>query len=111
MFRKYLIDGFPRNINNVDAWYDKMSIITNLENVLYLSLPEDVMLKRILKRGKTSGRTDDNIEVAKKRFRTFKEESGQVLELYDSWGMLLEVNGSGSIPECYKLVKEALKII
>ena len=68
------------------------------------------MLKRILKRSKEQDRLDDNVEVARKRFQTFYNESSQVIELYDSWGMLREVDASGSIDECYELVLKALKL-
>ena len=48
--------------------------------------------------------------MARKRFQTFYNESSQVIELYDSWGMLREVDASGSIDECYELVLKALKL-
>ena len=48
---------------------------TDLNDVLFLKLTEDIMLKWILKWSKEGDRLDDNFEVAKKRFKTFYEES------------------------------------
>lgn len=50
--------------------------------VLFFDTTEEVMLKRILERGKTSGREDDNEESIKKRFRTFQETSMPVVDKY-----------------------------
>ena len=69
---RYVIDGFPRNMNNFWAWYDVLGPFTDVNRVIFLETSEEVMLDRILKRGKTSGRTDDNVETAMKRFETFK---------------------------------------
>jgi UMP-CMP kinase len=68
------------------------------------------MLDRILKRGKTSGRTDDNIETAKKRFETFNREQLPVVKEFEFWEMLDRVDASGSIDECFAAVRSALKL-
>ena len=63
-----------------------------------------------MKRAATSTWIDDNAETAKKRFKQFNDECAQVIEIYDSWGMLREIDGSGTIDECYKLTKASLKL-
>lgn len=61
----FLIDGFPRNKENRDAWEKEAGF--DCEFVLFFDCPEDVMEKRLL--GRNEGRTDDNIETIRKRFK------------------------------------------
>eukprot|EP01035_Chromulina_nebulosa_P018945 gene18945-24753_t len=68
-------DGFPRNWDNVQGWEEMMSNVCNIETVLFIDCPEDILESRLLNRGLTSGRSDDNIEAAKKRFLTFQQST------------------------------------
>ena len=58
---------------------------------------EETLEKRLLKRSETSGRSDDNIDVIRKRFHTFKQDTMEVIKLYESKGKLVTVNSEGSI--------------
>jgi UMP-CMP kinase len=51
---------------------------------MFFHCGEETMLKRLLKRGETSGREDDNMETIKKRFKTFEETSKPVIGSYDA---------------------------
>lgn len=55
------------------GWNDIMGDVADVRCVLFLHCPEDVLEERLLSRGKSSGRTDDNAETAKRRFRTYVE--------------------------------------
>lgn len=61
--------------------------------VIFLECPQDVMEKRLLKRGETSGRSDDNLETIMKRFETFQKESLPVIAFYRKLkaGLVLQV--------------------
>jgi UMP-CMP kinase len=61
------VDGFPRNLENFTKWFELLGSETRLAFTLFFDCPEDVMEARLLERGKTSGRSDDNIETIKKR--------------------------------------------
>jgi UMP-CMP kinase len=78
---KFLIDGFPRSHENMQAWEDTMSRHT-LKCVLNFECPEEVLVGRLLERGQNSGRSDDTIEVIRKRFQTFQKESLPIVEYY-----------------------------
>lgn len=65
----FLIDGFPRNKENRDAWEREAGY--DCEFVLFFDCPEEVMEKRLL--GRNEGRTDDNIETIRKRFKARAE--------------------------------------
>lgn len=69
---RYLIDGFPRNTENMDAWKKGMKDV-EIEFALFFDVPDAEMVKRMMKRAETSGRADDNEETMKKRVKTFRD--------------------------------------
>jgi len=75
----FLVDGFPRNFDNLDGWNRCMSGIASVWAVLMYSCPLKILEDRILARAETSGRSDDNIKSAQKRFRTFEEQTVPVV--------------------------------
>ncbi|KAK2768755.1 bifunctional uridylate/adenylate kinase [Arachnomyces sp. PD_36] len=103
---RFLIDGFPRKLDQAHFFEDTVcpSSLT-----LFLNCPEDVMQNRLLKRGETSGRSDDNIESIKKRFRVFQEQSMPVVDYYDTLGKVVRVVATGSQDEVYERIKEGIE--
>lgn len=93
---RFLIDGFPRKMDQ--AIYFEETVCPSA-GTLFLSCPEDVMLDRLLKRGETSGRDDDNIESIKKRFRVFEETSMPVVNYYEKMGKVMSVSAVGTETE------------
>jgi UMP-CMP kinase len=75
---------------------------------LFFDVPEDIMQERLLNRGKTSGRSDDNIESIKKRFKTFVETSMPVVDMYETEGRVVKVNATQGPEEVYEEVKAEL---
>lgn len=104
---KFLIDGFPRSFGNASAWEATMQKHT-VELVLNLDCPEDVMLERLLERSKTSGRTDDSVDVIRKRFHTHTTECAPVIEHYQKMNsnMLKTVQADQSVEEVYNEVEK-----
>ena len=80
----FLVDGFPRNYDNLMGWCRVMSQVAVLESILVYQCPFPVLQERILERAKISGRSDDNIESVKKRFKTFESETVPVVEILRS---------------------------
>lgn len=66
---RFLIDGFPRKLDQSHKFEES---VCPAQMVLFLQCSEEIMLERLLRRGETSGRSDDNIESIKKRFRKYK---------------------------------------
>ena len=101
--RKFLIDGFPRNEEN-RASFEKQTSITP-KFILFFDCSEEVMQERLL--GRQEGRTDDNIETIRKRFRVFKESSMPVVEYYEKQGKVARINAERSPEDIYNDVKSA----
>ncbi|KAI8922607.1 adenylate kinase-domain-containing protein [Entophlyctis helioformis] len=92
----YLVDGFPRTIEQAHLFESKIGRCTF---VLYFEASNEVLTGRLLKRGETSGRADDNIESIKKRLVTFEEASMPVINYYDRTGRVRKVNSEGHVDD------------
>ncbi|KAI9668184.1 MAG: bifunctional uridylate/adenylate kinase [Bathelium mastoideum] len=99
---RFLIDGFPRQLDQATAFEQKVCISAF---TLFFDCPEDEMQRRLLERGKTSGRSDDNMESIKKRFRTFIETSMPVVNMFEKEGKVVKVNAFKTPDEVYDDVK------
>jgi UMP-CMP kinase len=108
---KFLIDGFPRSEENCTVWDEKMADTSTVEFVLFLHCPEDVMTGRILERAKTSGRNDDNLETIRKRFKTFRDESMPIVDMYEKKGLVRTVVADRSVEDVYAEVEGHFKDI
>eukprot|EP00727_Mastigamoeba_balamuthi_P007492 m51a1_g3363 putative ump-cmp kinase (191) ;mRNA; r:443040-444026 len=104
--KKILIDGFPRSAENNGAWEQQMNAVVDMRFVLFFDCPEETMLQRLLHRGETSGRTDDNIESIKKRFATFRNESIPVVEYYEKQGKVRRIDASESPETVFEKVSK-----
>jgi UMP-CMP kinase len=101
--KKFLIDGFPRNEENRGSFVRVAR--TDCAFVLFFDVPEAVMEKRLIKRGETSGRSDDNIESIRKRFRTFVDSSMPIVEHYERQGKVRRLDGNKDVDAVYADVK------
>jgi UMP-CMP kinase len=102
---RFLIDGFPRKMDQA-AFFE--SSVCHSKCTLFLDCPEDVMKERLLNRGKTSGRSDDNAASIQKRFKTFVETSMPVVDYFETEGRVVKVSAVGSEQEVYEHVVKGL---
>lgn len=104
----FLLDGFPRSLDNLEAWRDAFGQQTELPTMLYFECPYDVLEKRILGRAKYTGRKDDNVESVKLRFDTFKAETLPTVELFRNSGKCVEIDTSQDRQTVYSRVISSL---
>lgn len=96
----FLFDGFPRTFVQayiLDGLMIKLN--TTLNCLINLDIPEDVSVGRLLKRGETSGRLDDNETVIRNRLREYHEKTLPVLRFYQDKGQRHDVDGTRTIEE------------
>lgn len=105
----FLLDGFPRSLDNMDGWYEIYGHDAELPQMLHFECPYEVLEKRILGRAKYSGRSDDNVESMKLRFDTFKAKTLPTLELFRSKNKVVEVDASQSREDVYALLRTNLE--
>jgi UMP-CMP kinase len=104
---RFLVDGFPRKMDQAITFEEQ---VVPSEFTLFFDCREEVMLQRLLKRGETSGRTDDNIESIKKRFKTFEETSMPVIDYFDHQKKVVRLDCNKTPDQVYDSVKDALKL-
>jgi len=90
-----VLDGFPRTLQN---YHDFDDICGAPEGAIYIDVPDEVMVDRILIRGKSgSGRSDDNLETAKTRIDTFHELTKPTLDNLQTSGIpVYTLDGKGT---------------
>jgi UMP-CMP kinase len=76
----FLVDGFPRNFDNLEGWTHCMKEVAMVWGALVYQCPLPILEQRILERAKASGRSDDNLESIRKRFTTFEDETVPIID-------------------------------
>ena len=107
--KHFLIDGFPRQMDQALSFEREVRLVSELsvaclilEKIcksrlaLFLQCSERTMETRLLKRGETSGRVDDNLVTIHKRFETYRSCTVPVIDLFRREGKLIEVGAMGS---------------
>ena len=89
------IQGDICDENLVEELFNKYNL--KLDGVVSLEVPEDILIERMLERGKTSGRADDNIESIHYRFVEYDSKTKPVLDFYQHKNCLHPINGVGTI--------------
>lgn len=101
--RGFLFDGFPRTVAQAEA-LDKLLDLkgSDIAMVLFLEVNEDELIKRLVNRAKTSGRSDDADEgIQRKRQEVYKNETLPVAAHYGKTKKVVNVNGIGTIDEIF----------
>lgn len=106
----FLIDGFPRNENNLEGWSKVMGDKVNLQCVLFFHCTQEVCTARCLSRGAAgSGRSDDNEESLKKRFVTYEQATMPIIMQFEEQNLVRKIDASKSQEEVYSEVETILK--
>jgi adenylate kinase len=107
----FLFDGFPRTIAQAEA-LDKLLALkkTAIHKVVALEVSEDELVRRLLDRGKTSGRSDDTDEsVIRKRFAVYKAETEPVAHHYAEQNKFESIPGEGSVDDIFQKLSECIE--
>ena len=104
-----IFDGFPRTLNQavqlerlMKKRGDKTAILIDI------NVPEDEIIRRLLERGKTSGRTDDNLETIKKRLVVYHEQTRPVDDYYELMDKYVRIQGLGTISGIFGRISRVL---
>lgn len=108
----FLFDGFPRTL--MQAYILEgllMKLGTSLDALICIEIDDQVAIERLLERGKTSGRSDDNIKVIRNRLKAYQEKTIPVLSFYQEKGNCSPINGNLTIPEVTELIDRIIQAI
>ena len=103
----FVLDGFPRTQRQAEYLFENW----NLDKVIYLDIPDEVVSRRVMHRGKVgdgSGftkRVDDDPEVLTSRLREYHEKTRPLLDLYRKTEMLITIDANRPIPQIYEEIR------
>jgi len=105
----FLLDGFPRTMHQVDALDDYLTERgRQLDAVLVLAAKPEDLIGRLLKRAEIEGREDDTEETIRYRMEVYQSNTKPLLDHYDEAGLLVRVDGLGTIDEVCERIFDAL---
>jgi adenylate kinase len=103
---RIIFDGFPRTVVQGEF----LDTIADIELVIYLEVSDDTIRERIIERGKTSGREDDqSIDIINRRILQYKTETKPLIDFYDSKKIIATIDGEESINEVFHRVENIIK--
>ena len=106
-----IFDGFPRTVAQAEALELLLERRQMKAVLLDLFVEEDEVIKRLLNRGKTSGRADDNYETIKKRLQVYQTETKPVCTYYLHRHNYFAINGNYSMEDTFSQIDHILNII
>lgn len=93
-----ILDGFPRTTAQAEALDKLLAEIDGKINIVpYINVDEEVLVQRLINRGRIEGRADDTEDTIRTRMRVYQEETAPLLAFYRERGLLTEINGEQSI--------------
>ena len=100
-----ILDGFPRTVAQAEALQTMLSNSgKEISILLDLSVEKAELVDRLLKRGQTSGRSDDNLETIQKRLEVYELQTAPVSDFYKKLDKYAAVNGMGSVTEIFERI-------
>lgn len=105
----FLLDGYPRTLQQVDELDAMLAEAGHaLDVVLHLVVDSEMVVERLLERARIEGRADDTPSVIRHRLEVFAEETAPLVEVYSARGLLLSVDGHGSVTHVQQRIQDAL---
>lgn len=105
----FLLDGFPRTLGQAEAAYEwgKANERT-FHAVIMLEVPDDELVRRLVERGKDSGRSDDTEAIIRNRLAVYEENTAPLIDFYADRGILVRVDGTGSVDDVTTRIVSAI---
>ena len=105
----FIFDGFPRTAAQAVALDEMLKELnTEVSCMLHMQVEHDLLIERLLNRGKTSGRADDNLETIQKRLDVYNTQTLPVIEHYKASGRYKAACNNSSVEACFAQVKEII---
>ena len=104
--KKILVDGYPRNQENMDVWNKMMTDVVEVKAALFFDCSAEEMKKRILGRGE--GRADDNEKTILKRIDVFEKETRPLAPIFEKQGILVRIDCNRTKEEIFADIEKKL---
>lgn len=104
-----IFDGFPRTIEQAKALKVMLANRgSKVHAVIGLEVDEDELIRRMLNRGKETGRADDNIDTIKNRLKVYHSQTQPLRDYYIAEGKYHPINGNGEVDKIYDDIRDSL---
>ncbi len=104
-----IFDGFPRTIPQAEALADLLKEFgVGIDKVVGLEVDEDELINRMLERGKTSGRADDNIDTIRKRLEVYHKQTSPLKNYYTERDQYRKIDGNRTVDEIFNDISKEL---
>ena len=107
----FILDGYPRNVaqaKSLDVMLERLN--QPADEAIHIDINAEQVIKRIAKRAKEEGRSDDAEETVRNRMRVYAEQTAPVADYYEERGLLTRVLGEGSIEEIFQRILSVLNL-
>ena len=107
-----IFDGFPRTLPQAEALEEMLQQRgTKVSAVIGLDVPEEILIGRLLNRGKESGRSDDNLETITSRLEVYNNQTAPLKAFYAQKGLLHMVQGTGGAEVVFERVRKVIEAV
>ena len=107
-----IFDGFPRTIPQAEALEEMLQQRgTKVSAVIGLDVPEEILIGRLLNRGKESGRSDDNLETITSRLEVYNNQTAPLKAFYAQKGLLHMVQSTGGAEVVFERVRKVIEAV
>lgn len=104
-----IFDGFPRTIPQAESLSKLLADRhTAVSAMIDLEVPDEMLVERLINRGKTSGRADDNEETIQKRLSVYKNQTAPLIEWYKKAGTFHSVKGTGAVDDIFSDISKII---
>jgi adenylate kinase len=107
----FILDGYPRNVaqaKSLDLMLERLG--QPADEAIHIDINPEHVIKRIAKRAKEEGRSDDTVETVRNRMRVYAEQTAPVADYYAERGLLTRVLGEGSVEEILQRILSVLNL-
>jgi len=106
----FLLDGYPRTVDQVHALNGILAQSElAIDSVVEITANTDEVVARLLNRAKEQGRADDTEDVIRRRMEVYAEQTAPLTDVYSDQGVLVKVDGMGSVDEVSSRIMAALR--
>lgn len=108
----FILDGFPRTVAQAQALDEMLQTREGASTILVnLEVERQELINRLLKRGETSGRSDDNLETIQKRLEVYEAKTKPVNDHYKAKNQHAHIDGMGSVEVIFERIEKAIQPI
>ena len=105
----WILDGFPRTVSQATFLDELLQELDQVSDcVLNLEVPDEVLVERMLERGRKQGRADDTEEVIRRRLEVYRNQTAPLIDFYEQRQQLVSVDGDRSLEEVTSALKQVV---